>query len=293
MTFSFSDKKYILNESVFFILRDLIHTKTGLYYDDKKKQLLRDKIIPLLIAKEIDSFLDYYYLLKYDDQTSPDEWQDLINTLSVPETFFWREYDQIDALVNIIIPDYLQNCTEKKEGYTFPNFSNPLKIWSAACSTGEEAITITMSLKEAGLLDKIPIKIYASDASTRSLKLAREGLYREHSFRNLSPSLRQKYFTQKNNLWQFSPDLRHYVNWQRANLLNKSELVNLADARFVFCRNVFIYFSPQYIQKTVEMFYDAMPSPSYLFIGASESLLKFKTRFEFQKIGNAFVYVKN
>lgn len=292
MTFSFS-KKYPFNESIFIIIRDLIHQKTGLYYDNQKRQLLGDKLTPRLIAKNLDSFLDYYYLLKYDDITAKEEWLELMNAVTVPETFFWREFDQIQALVKIIIPDYVYNCYQQKEGYILPSLSNPLKIWSAACSTGEEPLTIAIALKEAGLLEQIPIKIYASDASIRSINLAKQGLYREHSFRNLSLSLKQKYFTQKDNLWQISPEIHHYINWQRANLLIESELNSLKDARFIFCRNVFIYFSMESIKKTIEMFYETMPTPSYLFIGASESLLKLKTKFDFQKIGNAFVYVKS
>lgn len=292
MTLSFS-QKYPFNESVFVILRDLIHQKTGLYFDEYKRQILGDKLCPRLIARNIDSFLDYYYLLKYDDQTAQEEWLELMNVLSIPETFFWREFDQISALVKIIIPDYLENCALGKEGYNFPSFSNPLKIWSAACSTGEEPLTLAMALKEAGLLNKIPIKIYGSDASGRSINLAKQGLYREHSFRNLSLSLKQKYFTQQEHLWKISPELQYAISWQRANLLIESELENLKNARFIFCRNVFIYFSPESIKKTITTFYEAMPSPGYLFIGASESLLKLNTKFDFQKIGNAFVYVKN
>lgn len=87
MTFSYP-KKYSFTESVFVILRDLIHQKIGLYYDENKRQLLGDKLYPRLIARNIDSFLDYYYLLKYDDQTSQEEWLELMNALSVPETFF-------------------------------------------------------------------------------------------------------------------------------------------------------------------------------------------------------------
>lgn len=292
MTFSYP-KKYSFTESVFVILRDLIHQKTGLYYDENKRQLLGDKLYPRLIARNIDSFLDYYYLLKYDDQTSQEEWLELMNALSVPETFFWREFDQIETLVKIIIPDYLQNCYLSKEGYDLPTFSNPLKIWSAACSTGEEPLTLAIALKEMGLLNKIPLKIYASDASSRCLNLAKQGLYREHSFRNLSISLKDKYFTPQDHVWKISQELQYLINWQRANLLVESELENLKDARFIFCRNVFIYFSPESIQKTISMFYEAMPSPGYLFIGASESLLKLDSQFDFQKIGNAFVYVKN
>lgn len=292
MNFSFS-QQYQFNQSIFIILRDLIHQKTGLYYDEQKRQILGDKIIPRLIARNLDSFLDYYYLLKYDEHTSSTEWLELINVLSVSETFFWRELDQIEALVKIIIPDYLHKCSLGQEGYITPTFSNPLKIWCAACSTGEEPISIIIALKEAGLLNQIPLKIYASDASTRALKIAQTGLYRDHSFRNLPLNLKQKYFTKKDDLWQICPDIHRYIHWHRANLLNPSDIEPFTDARFIFCRNVFIYFSASAIVETINLFYEAMPSPAYLLIGTAESLLQYKSKFQFKKIGNAFVYVKD
>src|SRR5215212_8390841 len=159
------------------LLRDLIHERTGIFFDNGRTELLNDKLSPLVIERGFASFLDYYYLLKYDE-SAEDEWRNVMNALSVPETYFWREMDQIRALVEIIIPKWFAG------GRT-----EPFKIWSAACASGEEPLTIAMALNEAGWLGRVPIEIYASDASSKAIAKARAGIYAGRSFRNLPPQL--------------------------------------------------------------------------------------------------------
>src|SRR4051812_26084108 len=155
------------------LLRDLIHERTGLFFDNGKGDIMTDKLSPLVIERGFTSFLDYYYLLKYDE-TAQDEWRNVMNALSVPETYFWREIDQVRALVEVVLPQWLD-----------AHGREPLKIRSAACATGEEPLTIAMALEEAGWFDRATIEIYASDASTSAIEKARRGVYRERSFRNL------------------------------------------------------------------------------------------------------------
>lgn len=82
-----------LSQNAFVILRDLIHERLGLFYEDSKQDLLSDKLSPLVVARGFDSYLDYYYLLKYDEEAA-DEWRRVMDVLSVQETYFWREADQ-------------------------------------------------------------------------------------------------------------------------------------------------------------------------------------------------------
>lgn len=273
-----------MRDSTFTILRDLIHQETGLFYTENKKDLLADKLYPRLAEHNFNSFLDYYYFLKYESNNET-EWRQLINLLSVPETYFWRESDQIEALVDILIPQYLADHPPKLG-------DRPLTIWSAACATGEEPLSIAIALQEANLFDQVPIRIYGSDACERSIQQARTGLYSGRSFRALSPYLQQKYFVETEGKWQISPDIHRRVEWRIANLCRPTEIRSLSQATFIFCRNVFIYFSEQAIKKTVTEFYRQMTTPGYLFVSASESLIQLKTPFELQKIGEAFIYVK-
>ena len=270
-----------LPDSAFALLRDLIHERTGLYYDNGKNELLTDKLSPLVVDRGFNSFLDYYYLLRYDSGAE-EEWKRVLNALSVQETYFWREIDQVHAVVDILVPQYFSQ-----------NPLTPLRIWSSACATGEEPLTLAMALSESGWFDRGPIQIYGSDASTAAIQKAKRGVYRERAFRNLVPRLRSKYFSERERHWEIQMELHRRINWRVANLAKEDDVSMLAtNTQIIFCRNLFIYFSEDSILKTLKMFYRMMSSPGYLFVGASESLLRLKTDFEFQELGAAFVYVK-
>ncbi len=268
-----------LSESAFAILRDLIHERTGLFFDDNKRDSLADKLALRVVDCGLSSFLDYYYLLKYD--ATADEWRRVMDALSVPETFFWREIDAVDALVNVVLPEWVAAHPGK-----------PLSIWSAACATGEEPLTIAMALNEAGWFERAPIAIQASDASPAAIERARRGLYRERSFRNLPNELRARYFAETRDGWQVDRRLHARVTWATANIADPAEIALYAGVPIIFCRNVFIYFSPEAIRRTVCWFSNHMLRPGYLFVGLSESLLRITDAFELREIGGAFVYVK-
>ncbi len=260
------------------LIRDLVMERTGLLYDHGKTQLLLEKLSPLVIERGFQSFLDYYYLLKYDD-TAEEEWLRVIDTISVQETFFWREMDQVNALVEVLVPEW----TKSHKGM-------PLRIWSAACASGEEPLTIAMALNEAGWFKRVPIEIIGTDGSCMALQRAKEGIYRERAFRNLPDHLRDKYFQKAGHGWRINSELHSRVHWNRANLVNRSELAMFAHIPFIFCRNVFIYFSNDTIRRVVKSFADYSTKPTYLFVGISESLLKVTNDFELIDVGKAFVY---
>lgn len=268
-----------LSTQTFGLLRDLIHERTGIMFDDSKRDLLADKLSSRVIERGFSSFLDYYYLLKYDP-AAVEEWPKVMDALAVPETYFWREIDQIRALAEHVLPRYFEKQT-----------SEPFKIWSAACCTGEEPLSILIMLKETGWLDRVPIELHASDASPSLVARAKSGLYRERSFRVLPEQLRNKYFTPEGDCWRASPDLLSRIQFSTANLLGP-EVEDLAAVHAIFCRNVFIYFSPESIRKVLAVFQRRMLSPGYLFVGVSESLLRFTDSFRLAEIGNAFVYLK-
>ncbi|MFZ2616998.1 MAG: protein-glutamate O-methyltransferase CheR [Anaerolineae bacterium] len=267
-----------LAENTFILLRDLIHERTGLFFGSDRRELLADKLSPRVVDCGFESFIDYYYLLKYDTARAG-EWRRLMNALAVPETYFWREADHINALVNVVVPALAQQ-------------GRPLRIWSAACASGEEPLTLALALTEAGWMERLPIEIRASDASEALLDKARAGVFRERSFRALPPVLQAKYFEPNGSGWCVAPQILRAVSWQTANLTVEADVAALATADIIFCRNVFIYFSDAATAKVVNTFYRLMPSPGYLFVGTSESLLRLGTRFELEDIGNTFVYVK-
>ena len=267
-------------DAMFVLLRDLIQERAGLVYNEHNRDLLASRIAGRLLDLGFGSFLDYYYLLKYDPSADA-EWGQLMDALTVRETYFWREIDHVRALVDTVVPLH----AARRPGV-------PLRIWSAACATGEEPLTIAVALQEAGWFERMPIELYASDISPAAIQKARAGVFPERSFRNLPPALRVRYFEPMSSGWRIAPHLHARVRWSVANLLASDEVRPLASVPVIFCRNVFIYFSEATIRKTVHFFFERMLAPGYLFVGVSEPLLRLTTDFELQEIGGAFVYVK-
>lgn len=263
------------------LLRDLIHERTGLFYADERLNQLVDRLTPLVTDRGFPSFLDYYYLLKYDAEAAPGEWRAIFDALAVPETYFWREIDQVRAVVDVVVP----RCVAALGG-------RPLRISSIPCASGEEPLTLAMLLAEAGWFARAPIEIHGSDASPAAIARARAGVYRERALRNLAPALRERYFRPENDGWRVSSELQRRVQWSTVNLMDQAAAAPLASAPIVFCRNLFIYFSDKTVGDAVRMFAARMPSPAYLCVGVSESLLKVTNDFELQDINGAFIYVK-
>ena len=271
-------KPLALPEGLQPLLRDLILEYTGTYFDASRYDIMLEKLADLVRARGYHSYMEYYYLLKYEDKNRI-EWQRVIETLSVQETYFWREIPQIRALVDVLVPRW------------FARSHTPLHIWSAACATGEEPYTIAIALNEAGWGNH-PIHIVASDVSEVALDKARKAVYRERSFRSLPEHLLRKYFIEEGKLLRLNPDIARRVRFVRANILEKREIVGMASSAVVFCRNVFIYFSAETVKRALYLFADAMPSQGHLFVGASESLLKLTDQFQLEEIQDAFVYVR-
>ena len=278
MALSSEPKRTPTAEPVLLLLRDLVHERTAVYFESDRLDLMLDKLSDRLKASGCRSYLDYYYLLKYDEHGTA-EWRRVMDALSVQETYFWRELDQVRALVDHVVPAWFQKT------------SAPLQIWSAACASGEEPYSIAIALNEAGWGGH-PIEIYALDASETALVKARTAIYRERAFRSLLADLRQRYFSKHPDGLALREDIKARVNFRWGNLADRATYDDLPGTPVIFCRNVFIYFSAGAITRVAGIFADHMPAGGHLFIGSSESLLKLTNRFDLHEIGGAFVYVR-
>jgi chemotaxis protein methyltransferase CheR len=269
-----------LSSSALPLLAGVVHERLGLLYEPQRYDLLADRLAPLVVERGFTSFLDYYYLLKYDASAAA-EWQLVMDALSIGETYFWREIDQLRAVVDHLVPELVASGA-------------PVRIWSVPCASGEEPLTLAMLLEERGWFTRASIEIHASDASPAAIARARAGRYRERSFRTLPPELRDKYFSRDGDAWIVSPALhRRVTSWGVANLMCDGDVLPRARVPIIVCRNVFIYFSPAAVEQVIDLFARAMPPRAFLCLGASESLLKLRTSFELDEIGGAFMYVKN
>jgi chemotaxis protein methyltransferase CheR len=262
------------------LLRDIVHQQTGHFFEDARIDVLGERLAPLVVARGFRSFLDLYYLLRYDRAAAAEAWRDVLDALSVQETYFWREIDQIKAVAAHVVPIVAEHY-------------GAVRIWSAPCATGEEPLTIAMVLAEAGWFDRVRIEIHASDGSRQAIEKAKTGRYRARSFRALPEALKHTYFRDDGDAFVPVPELAARItSWNVANLLAPDEICGQVRSPIVFCRNAFIYFSAQAVKRVVDTFAAGMPRPSYLCVGASESLLSVTTEFVLEDVGGAFMYVK-
>lgn len=267
-----------ISDNAFTLLRDLIEERLGIFYDNGKRDMLTDKLAQLMVDYDFQSFLDYYYALKYDADSGR-YWSELMDRLSVPETYFWRQPEQFEVLARTIVPQH------------FAETSRPIRIWSAACCTGEEPLSIAMALARAGYYPSRRVELIASDASPAMIAKARCGLYGERSFRNLPADWRARFFDPVGNKWKVKDELSAGIEWRVVNLLDAAQVTAVPPADVVFCRNVLIYFSDAAITRLTAVLSQHMPVNGKLFIGAAESLTRLPSHFTLDEIEDAFVYI--
>ena len=224
----------------------------------------------------------YHYELRSDPGAK--ELAELIDEVTTNETYFFRERRQLNALIGEIFPEVLLQRRERGGG--------PITVWSAGCASGEEPFSIVIMAKEAGFDPVEDLRVYASDISTRMLKRARQGTYRENSFRETEDSLRERYFVEKDGSWRISDDVKKHVDFIHLNLMDPSKLALLGPMDVVICRNVLIYFDVEHKRKAIESFERKLRPGGHLLLGHSESLINLSTSLELRHLKRDLVYRK-
>ena len=271
-----------LSPQLFAILRHLVEEKSGLHYRAEDADVFADKLLGRMAEAGFESALDYYYRLRYDDESGA-ELNALVDALVVGETYFFREVDAVRAAIRQVVEPAI-----RERGRAV--------IWSAACATGEEPLSVAVLLAEAGLLDRSTIR--ATDISQRAIARAREGRYGGRSLRALHDdpnlaTLAERWLGATKGSAQASPRLLAAIDYEVDNLVagRRPEL----SARFdlVLCRNVLIYFADDNVQRVVGHLADALRPDGRLLVGASESLLRFGTRLRCEERSGTFFYAKD
>lgn len=274
-----------LDDLMFRKLRDLIYQHSGMFFDDRKKYFMARRIEHRIETTGASSLLDYYQMLRYGNASR--ELQELTEALTTNETYFFREYPQLQAFADYILPSVLEK-KRLQEDYT-------LRLWSAGCSTGEEPYTLAIILRE--VIDDFnlwKIHITATDISQEVLKTAQKGLYSERSVKDVPTIYRNKYFQVKGNYNQLLPPIINMVDFCHANLLDRTVLCDLGtnSLDFIFCRNVLIYFDEVSARNVVDSFYDALRPGGFILLGHSESVGRITSAFQLERFGNMLVYMK-
>ncbi|HTU63641.1 MAG TPA: protein-glutamate O-methyltransferase CheR [Polyangiales bacterium] len=262
---------------VFAILSGLIEEKLGLSYTLADKSLLESKVSVRALELGFESVLEYYYYLRYDD---PDQVElDLLTeALVVNETFFYREYDQLHAMLSTFVAPMIAAGRRPR-------------IWSAACSTGEEPATIAMWLAERGLLDSV--ELFASDISHNALKIARAGRYRSRSLRQVPNGVDpERFIKREDQTFVLASEIRDAINFRRLNLLSESDVAAMGMMDIVLCRNLLIYFRDDVVRRVVDRLVARLHPGGVLLVGVSESLMRFGTSVVCEEHAGAFVYRK-
>jgi chemotaxis protein methyltransferase CheR len=271
-----------MDETTFLRLRDLIYEASGIYFDQKSQCSLERRLRARVQALHLNSFEQYYLYLQFD-RDRRDEMQRALDVVAIHETYFFREARALKAFSEEILPEiHARNLKTRT-----------LRVWSAGCSTGEEAYTLAMLILESGLFDGWSIELSASDLSQRVIAEARSGRYSENSFRAMNDERRARYFSaQPDNSWLIDEQLRNAVNFGCFNLAESRRFDIYSDLDVIFCRNVMLYFDTPARRKTVAGFHHQLRDKGYLVLGASESLITLNTPFRLAHLQNDLVYRK-
>jgi chemotaxis protein methyltransferase CheR len=282
MTF-FQDADQIMSDEEFLLLRDCVYSHCGIFFDNDSKYLLEKRLARRLTALNLPSFRDYYHYLKYN-RKKDQELMDIMDILTTNETYFFRESFQLKAFTEEVIPELIQRKSATG--------NRSLRIWSAGCSTGEEAYTIAMLLHGTMDLRGWKIEIIGTDISQRVLQHARRAVYGKSAFRATDERYVKRFFIEQDDGLKVCDEIRDLVTISHLNLFDVNRMVMLGKMDLIFCRNVIIYFDLAAKKRVIESFFTTLYEGGYLLLGHSESLMNVTTQFTLRHFKNDMIYQK-
>ncbi|MGH1438796.1 MAG: CheR family methyltransferase [Cellvibrionaceae bacterium] len=265
-----------LKNDDFVFLQDLIYKKTGIVIGDHKKEMIYRRLSKRMRDLNIELLDDYCNILRSD---SDQEMNNFINAVTTNLTSFFRENHHFEYLKDEFLPGFM-----KKGGQRF-------RIWSSACSTGEEPYSIAMTMRDAfgKKIKNIDAKLLATDLDTQVIRTAKNGLYDANRLKDLPSNVKSKWFSEASvpGKYCIDPSLKELITFNKLNLLGPWPMRGEFDV--IFCRNVLIYFDKPTQEKLVKRFYDVLKVGGALMLGHSESVLKGSD--DFDHLGKT-IYVK-
>ncbi len=263
--------EFELTDAQFGRICELVREQSGIALSSGKRQMVYGRLVRRLRALRLPGFSDYLALLERGDAGG--ELQEFTNAITTNLTSFFRESHHFEYLGGELLPAIAEQVRA----------SGRLRIWSSACSTGEEPYSIAMVLREQqALLGRADCKILATDLDSNVLKTASTGLYPAERVRQISQQRVAQFFTpgsgSQAGSFQVSPALRQLITFKQLNLMHEWPMRGPFDA--IFCRNVVIYFDIQTKRALFERMAQLQPAGSILFLGHSESLYRISERYE-------------
>ena len=265
-----------MSSQVFAILSALVADRAGLHFDPAHASIFSDKVAARAQEAGFDSLLDYYYFMRYD-AAGARELDQLVDALVVGETYLFRELPPLEVMVReLLLPAVAAGRRPR--------------VWCAACATGEEPHTVAMLLAAHGILGDVDI--VASDISGRALERARAGRFGRRALRQEVPEFAAGLLEVGAGGVAVSRRLTDAIQWQRINLIDDAAVAGMGTFDVVLCRNVLIYFSDRTVREVIDRLAARLEPGGTLFIGVSESLLRFGTQLSCEERGGVFMYKK-
>jgi len=267
----------------FAIFRDFFYRKTGIRFESTKHYFVDKRIVERMKQTGKTDFKTYFSFVRF--QASGEELQHLINSMTVNETYFYREEYQFQCLVESVLTEVV-NHKQK--------LTKPIRIWSVPSSTGEEPYSIAIYLIENwSMIEDVDIEIMASDIDSHVLDKCNKGIYSERSIQKLPMRLLKKYFIKRNDgSFQICNDLRGAITFTQVNLSDSVHCKKIRGIDIIFCRNLLIYFDDESRRQAAEVFFDALNPGGFIFLGHSESMSRISPLFKVKKFPRAIAYQK-
>ena len=246
------------------ILRD----RSGLVLTNDKAYLLESRLLPVARKWKLATFDDLVRVIrsKMDEAVI----RDVVEAMTTNESFFFRDTKPFDQFKQLVLPALMKSRASTRT----------IRIWSAACSSGQEPYSLAMILSELAVqLNGWRIEIVGTDLSTEILGRAKEGMYSQFEVqRGLPITMLVKYFAQVGDRWQINAKLRGMVQFREFNLLQDPATLGRFDV--VFCRNVLIYFDQPTKTRVLHNVSRIMPEDGFLFLGGAETVLGITDKFQ-------------
>lgn len=275
-------KRQLSNEQ-FSRLAKIVYDRSGIHFQAAKKYVLESRLSRRLDELEMDDFEQYVNFLTFGPYRE-DEFQEMFNRITINETSFFRNEPQLMHFETQTLPALLEARRTTKR----------LRIWSAACSSGEEPYTLAIQVhRSLGLrLSDWNVEILGTDISEKVLEMAATGKYDGYATRSVSPLVMSRYFKQVDGCVQIDPTIQSMVRFEKLNLKEVMASMRFGTFDVIFCRNVMIYFDDPMKLQVVKMFHNQLADDGTLYIGHSESIRNLPVAFEALPEPQAFAYVK-
>jgi len=272
----------LLTEKDFQKLCDVIYRRAGIAIDAKKYAILGKKISTLMEKNGFNDFRVFFHAIRFGSDKKI--FQSLINTVTVNETYFFRENYQFESLIEEVLPR-LHKSRPKSE---------TIRILCAPSSTGEEPYSIALHLLNEGeMVEQRDFEIIGIDIDSTVLEKAKRGMFTKRSVQFLPENLKKEYFKPVGLSYEIAPFLREAIEFKRVNVMDKLQIKRLGKFDIIFSRNMLIYFDDASRKEVAMAFYEMLKPQGYIFLGHAESMNRIVSVFKTLKIGDSIVYQKS